>query len=93
MDNKRADKATRAPKKASPQEFDKDQPSENPGEPLHDRSRADDREGLRRKPKSDSGAIPDLPEPDVEGVGNEGGDHTESTTPPGQGQNPKRNTL
>jgi hypothetical protein len=48
------------------QGFDKDQPSENAGSPLHQGTTAND--------KGHGGAIPPLDEPDVEGVGNEGGD-------------------
>lgn len=57
-----------------------------------DRGQADD-QGLRRKPAADDAAIPELDEPDVEGVGNEGGTHTEATLPPGEGTDPKRNTM
>lgn len=55
-------------------DFDKDQPSENAGAPLHRGNTADDAGRRERKPPSDSGAIPPLPEPNVEGVGNEDGD-------------------
>jgi hypothetical protein len=62
---------------------------ERQGDPMRDREQADDRsEGLRRKPDSEP-AIPELPDEDVEKV-DEGGD---ATMPPGQGQNPKRNTM
>jgi hypothetical protein len=72
-------------------EFDKDQPDNRE---RRDRSQADDRgEGLRRKPQSDEAVIPELEEPHAEGVGNESSKHTEATMPPGEGQNPKRNTL
>ena len=56
-------------------DFDKDQPSENAGGPLHRGGTADEAGQRQRKPPSDGGgAIPPLPEPNVEGVGNEGGD-------------------
>ena len=55
-------------------DFEKDQPSENAGAPLHRGSTADDGGHRQRKPQPDSGGIPPLPEPNVEGVGNEGGD-------------------
>jgi hypothetical protein len=71
--------------------FDKDQPSEVAGQPIHDASRADDRgQGLRRKPQGDDATIPELEEP---GGGEERDKHTEATMPPGEGTNPKRNTM
>jgi hypothetical protein len=70
---------------------DRKNPSNSPD---RDRSSADDQgQGLRRKPAADDAAIPELDEPDVEGVGNEGSEHTEATMPPGQGTDPKRNTM
>lgn len=70
---------------------DQKNPSNSPD---RDRSSADDQgQGLRRKPAADDAGIPELDEPDVEGVGNEGSDHTEATMPPGQGTDPKRNTM
>ena len=55
-------------------DFDRDQPSENAGAPLHRGNVADGAGDRQRKPPSDGAAIPPLPEPNVEGVGNEGGD-------------------
>ena len=54
--------------------FDRDQPGENAGAPLHARSHADD--PVRRRPDSvrDRTAIPPLAAPSVEGVDNEGAD-------------------
>jgi hypothetical protein len=82
-----------APNKGTRVDFDKDQPNEVAGQPIHDRSEADDKgQGLRRKPESEPAAIPELDEPNVES-GNEEGKHTEATMPPGQGTDPKRNTM
>ena len=55
-------------------EFDKDQPSENAGAPLHRGNTAADAGAPQRERPAEGGAIPPLPEPNVEGVGNEGGD-------------------
>jgi hypothetical protein len=82
-----------APNKGTRVDFDKDQPGEVAGQPIHDRNQADKRQGLRRKPESEPAAIPELDEPNVEGVGKEEGKHTEATMPPGQGTDPKRNTM
>jgi hypothetical protein len=91
MDQKKQRQGSGSANPGDQHEFDRDQP-DNPNQ--RDRSQADERsQGLRRKPESDDAAIPELAEPDVEGVGNEGGRHTEATMPPGEGQNPKRNTL
>jgi hypothetical protein len=54
------------------QGFDKDQPVGSPGQRQPDHSKADDR-GNRKETDKGEQAIPDLDEPDVEGVGNEGG--------------------
>ena len=63
---------TDTPEKRNPQGFDMDQP-DNPGaRPKRQRSEAGD-QVVRRRPDSEP-AIPELPEPDVEGVGNEGRD-------------------
>ena len=70
-------KMSQHPRTADDQQqgFDKDQPRENAGAPLHQRTKANDK-GLKpsQKPEPKSDAIPPLDEPDVEGVGNEGGD-------------------
>jgi hypothetical protein len=100
MNQNKSQKGANPPNKGQEQDFDKDQPASPGGRPNRDRSEVDD-QGLRRKPDSEP-AIPELPEPDVEGVGNEGRGnkwnqdrekHTEGTMPPGEGHNPKRNTL
>lgn len=92
MNENKGHESTNSPKKGNPQGSEND-PQGNPsGQPDRDRSQADD-QGLRRRPDSEP-AIPELPEPDVEGVGNEGGENsTDATMPPGEGQNPKRNTM
>ena len=93
MNQERKDLGNNPPSKGNQGEFDKDQPQNPGGQPNRDRSQADDRaEGLRRKPENPD-AIPELDEPDVEGVGKESGTHTDATMPPGEGQNPKRNTM
>lgn len=46
-----------------------------------DRDRADDRGRGRGKPDTAGGAIPELDEPDVEGVGEESGTSIEGTMP------------
>jgi hypothetical protein len=75
-------------------QFDKDQPSEVAGQPIHRPSKADDKgQGLRRKPESRESEVAELDEPKVEGVGNDQGKHTEATMPTGQGTDPKRNTM
>ena len=100
MNEKKGLESTTPPNKRDQQGFDKDQPRHPGGQPGRDRSEAGD-QGLRRKPDSEP-AIPELPEPDVEGVGNEGrgnklnqgaDEHTEATLPPGEGKSPKRNTM
>ena len=99
MNQNKGHEGTDAPNKGNQQGFDKDQPQNPGGQPSRDRSEADD-QGLRRKPDSEP-AIPELPDSDVEGVGNEGRGNkwnqseksTDATMPPGEGQNPKRNTM
>jgi hypothetical protein len=90
MSDNKTPQGNRNAGRSAGQPFDKDQPH-NPGQ--RDRSQADERgEGLRKKPETDA-AIPELDEPDVEGVGNEGRSDADATMPPGQGQNPRRNTM
>lgn len=81
-------------------ELERDQQGSSAGQAGRDRSEADD-QGLRRKPESEP-AIPDTPDSDNDDLGNEGRrggmqrdseKHTEATMPPGEGQNPKRNTM
>ena len=67
--------------------FDKDQPGRSPGQRQPDRGLADDR-GNRKMPDDNQKAIPDLDEPDVEGVGNESGNSTKATTPAGKSRKP-----
>jgi hypothetical protein len=74
---------------ATGNELDRDQPSPVSG---RERDTAEDRSEGLRKPESGS-AIPELDEPNVEGVGEEGRDDATATTPPGQGKDPKRNTM
>ena len=100
MNHNKGHESVNAPNMGNQPDFDNDE-SQNPeGQPNRDRSQADD-QGLRKRPDSEP-AIPELPEPDVEGVGNEGRENTirrdrekstEATMPPGEGQNPKRNTM
>ena len=76
------------------QEFDRK--GTNPsGQPDRGREIADDREqNVRKRPDNSDQGIPELDEPDVEGVGEEGRDNsTDATMPPGQGKDPKRNTM
>lgn len=69
-------------------------PSDKKSVQSGDRSYAEDRsEGLRRNPESDNAGIPELEESAAKGPGDEDSDHTEATMPPGQGTDPKRNTL
>jgi hypothetical protein len=71
-------------------EFDRDQPSWLPG---RGRDTADKRsQGSRRKPETDS-AIPEIAGPAAETAGEEGRDDATATMPPGEGHDPKRNTI
>jgi hypothetical protein len=99
MNQNKGHEGNNPPQKGSQQGADKDQLQNPSGQPGRDRDEADD-QGLRRKPDSEP-AIPELPEPDVEGVGEEGRDrterdrdpHTEATMPPGERQRSKRSTM
>ena len=76
------------------QEFDRK--GTNPsGQPDLEHEIADDRgQDVRNRPDDSDQAIPELDEPDVEGVGEEGRDNSsDATMPPGQGKDPKRNTM
>ena len=66
-----------------------DEPRHRGGQSGSDREQADD-QGLRRKPDSES-ANPDSLGPDDRSK--ETDKHTQATMPPGEGQNPKRNTI
>lgn len=65
------------------------------GQPDRGRDIAEDRgQDVRNRPDDSDQAIPELDEPDVEGVGEEGRDNsTDATMPPGQGKDPKRKTM
>ena len=89
MDNERKDQNHPPPRPG----FDKDQPQRSPGQRQPDRSDADDRGNRKQGPDDPNAAIPDLEEPNVEGVGNEGGKNTQATMPPGEGQQPNRHTM
>lgn len=75
------------------QEFER-KPANPSGQPNRGRDSADDRgQGIGNRPDDNEPAIPELDEPDVEGVGEEGRSSTDATMPPGQGKDPKRNTM
>jgi hypothetical protein len=64
--------------------FDKDQP-QRVGQTEHGRDIAHDRDSKVSRPSSPGEGIPELDEPEVEGVGNEGGRGRESMNQKKQG--------
>ena len=94
MNQNKNKQGQKSPTQGIPQEEFERKDSHPAGQPDRDIDTADDRgQGLRHR-RDDDQAIPELDEPDVEGVGEEGRSNTtDATMPPGQGKEPKRNTM
>jgi hypothetical protein len=94
MDQKKQNQGQPNPRQGKDLDSDRNLEEQRGGNVERDRSRADDRASGARPIDDQDQAIPELDEPDVEGVGNEGRTNTsDATMPPRRSNEPKRNTL
>ena len=82
MDQKNSNQSQPSPPKREKQQRGGQDPSNTLGQPNRDRSQADDRDPPGMGNTRDDSAIPELDEPNVEGVGNEGGPEKDPTKSP-----------
>ena len=95
MNQNKNNQGQQNPNQGNPQQEFERKGTNPSGQPDRERETANDRgQDVRHRPNDGDQAIPELDEPNVEGVGEEGRDNTtDATMPPGQGKDPKRNTM